>query len=114
MTERNPKFACPCCGENRIDLRIENLFDQLEALAGEKLMITSGCRCEAHNRAVGGANTSSHLAGLAVDISCKLSYLRFRIVGAAIRLGFNRIGIGKNFIHLDIDSAKAARVIWMY
>ena len=49
-----------------------------------------------------------------MDVLCKYSRLRFMIIDAALRLGFKRIGIGKDFIHLDIDRGKATQVIWTY
>jgi len=108
------RFECPCCKENWIDIRLERFVWQIEVEVKEKLKITSGYRCEKHNREVGGSETSSHLKGLAVDIGIDRSRLRYRVIGAAIRLGFHRIGIGKNFLHLDIDRQKDMRVIWLY
>lgn len=109
------RFGCPCgCGRNWIDPRIPMLHRQLEEEVGEALIVTSGYRCEAHNREVGGKASSSHLKGLAMDLACDRSRLRYALVGAAIRLGVSRIGIGHNFIHLDIDRQKAPRVIWVY
>ena len=112
--EPDKRFECPCCGENWIDIRLERLVRHIEERAGEKLVITSGYRCEKHNRKVGGSDKSSHLKGLAVDIGIDRSRLRCRVIGAAIRLGFHRIGVGKAFVHLDIDRQKDARVIWLY
>jgi len=109
---RDARFACHCCGVNWIDHRLEHLVEQLEIRTGGALVITSGYRCKKHNKKVGGSPTSSHLGGLAVDIACEASPLRFRILQTAVILGFARIGIYKNFIHLDIDRAKAQEVIW--
>ena len=124
--EPDKRFECPCCGQNWIDIRLERLVRHIEERAcpkcsrsrgrraGEELIITSGYRCEEWNRKVGGSPTSSHLKGLAVDIGIDRSRLRYRVIEAAIRLGFHRIGIGKDFVHLDIDRQKDARVIWVY
>lgn len=114
MPKREKRFACPCCGVNFIDPRVEIMHREIEAEVGEEVKVTSGYRCAKHNREVGGSETSSHVKGLAWDIECDASRLRFRIVGAAIRLGIMRIGIGKTFIHLDVDRQKAPRVIWLY
>lgn len=113
-SERNPRYACPCCGVNWIDPRLEWMISLIEDAVDHKLDVTSGYRCEKQNKKVGGSDTSSHLTGLAADISCKYSRPRFMILGAALRIGFKRIGIGKNFIHLDIDRGKDQRVIWTY
>ena len=57
---------------------------------------------------------SSHIKGLAVDISVKDSRTRFIILDALIKVGFNRIGIADTFIHVDDDRNKACGVIWTY
>ncbi|MDY7034538.1 MAG: D-Ala-D-Ala carboxypeptidase family metallohydrolase [Thermodesulfobacteriota bacterium] len=107
-------FMCPCCGENWIDPRIVTKLIEIEEDVCERLFISSGYRCEKQNRKVGGSKTSAHIKGLAADILCDRSRLRFRIVEAAIRMGFTRLGIAKDFVHVDLDRAKDARVIWVY
>lgn len=37
---------------------------------GKPLSITSGFRCNRHNKAVGGAEQSFHTLGMAADVSC--------------------------------------------
>ena len=76
--------------------------------------INSGYRTVAHNKRVGGVKSSSHLKGLATDISCSDSRSRFIIITALIDAGFNRIGIAKTFIHVDCDVDKSRNVIWTY
>lgn len=44
---------------------------------GLPLLITSGYRCEALNRAVGGVSTSQHLKGEAADITIPMSHRPF-------------------------------------
>jgi uncharacterized protein YcbK (DUF882 family) len=72
-------------------------------IAGIPFVITSGYRTIAHNALVGGSSTSSHLDGLAVDISCKSSLDRLTMVNALIIAGFKRIGVAKTFVHVDVD-----------
>lgn len=46
-------------------------MEQVRALLGGRVItVSSGYRCRALNRAVGGAATSAHLAGHAVDFNC--------------------------------------------
>ena len=80
------------------------------------IIINSGFRCEKHNKdpKVGGSDTSSHLIGLAADIKCEYSTYRFHLLNALLKAGFKRIGIGKTFIHVDLDEAKPQSVIWLY
>lgn len=78
------------------------------------IIITSGFRTHEHNIKVNGSVNSSHLRGFAADISCDTSYHRFRILKAAFKVGFLRVGIGKDFIHLDNDPNKPSRLTWLY
>ena len=110
---RDARFACKCCGENHVDPRVEQYVKDLEARVGKSLIVASGYRCEKHNAKVGGSPTSSHLGGLAVDISCKSDRLRFALIHTAIKLGITRIGVYRNFVHLDIDRGKTPEVIWV-
>ncbi|TNE75110.1 peptidase M15 [bacterium] len=76
--------------------------------------ITSGYRTEKHNKKIGGSPTSSHLKGLAADIDCPNSYMRLDIVRCLLDAGFVRIGIGKNFIHVDNDPDKPVSMFDYY
>jgi len=107
-------FACPCCGANQISSQLVSLIQSLEHHIGEDLTITSGFRCPKHNKEVGGSPTSSHLKGLAVDIAAADLHLYFSIIYWSIFLGITRMGLGKNFIHLDIDPGKTQEVVWRY
>ena len=91
-----------------------SMLNDARHIANIPFKINSGYRTVAHNKIVGGVKSSSHLKGLACDISCKDSRNRFIIVTALIDVGFNRVGISKNFIHCDIDNDKSLNVIWTY
>lgn len=90
------------------------MLDIARRIAGIPFKINSGYRTEKHNKRVGGVSESSHTKGYAVDISCVGSNSRFKIVSALQEAGFNRIGIGKTFIHADNDPMKIKNVIWLY
>lgn len=51
-----------------LDELVGTILDPLRAAWGGALKVTSGYRCEALNRAVGGVVTSVHKLGLAADI----------------------------------------------
>lgn len=106
-------FTCKCgCGFNIINPTLTQLLDQAREIAKTAFTVNCGCRCLKHNKEVGGEDNSSHLRGLACDISAKTSVQRFAILSALIKVGFNRIGIYKTFIHCDIDSTLPKNVIW--
>lgn len=47
---------------------VDCLLDPLREAWGEPLIVTSGYRCPALNKAVGGSETSAHTAGWAADL----------------------------------------------
>ena len=67
------EFRCKCGREHYIEINPE-LIDKLEklyaALNCSKIIVTSGFRCEAHDRSVGGTGKGQHTLGNAADICC--------------------------------------------
>lgn len=109
------EFKCKCgCGLNIIDENLIRLLDEAREKSGVPFRINSACRCRTHNAVVGGKPSSSHLFGKAVDIACVDSRNRFLMINALLDVGFNRIGIATNFIHVDNDPNKDEDVIWKY
>jgi len=91
------------------------LLDKTRELAGIPFVITSGFRTKEENDKLPDAvPDSAHLDGLAADIKCLDGASRWKIVTAALQAGFKRIGIGKNFVHLDVDLLKPQETIWHY
>lgn len=90
------------------------LLDQARGIAGIPFKINSGKRTVEQNEKAGGVKDSAHLSGLAVDISCTTDSARYKIISAFQKVGFNRIGIAKTFVHCDIDKSKSSNVIWLY
>lgn len=50
---------------------IENVLDPIRERTGEPIYVSSGYRCEAVNKKVGGVKNSQHLTGEAADITLK-------------------------------------------
>ena len=105
---------CLCCHSGGLVPDFRDKLNKAREIAGVPFVLNSAFRCSAHNQEVGGSERSSHLAGLAVDIKCTDSRSRWIIVDALMRAGFNRIGIGKSFIHVDDDLTKPHGVVWLY
>ena len=93
---------------------ILHMLDAVRKDYGKPIKINSGYRTEIRNKKIGGVADSSHLKGLAADISCGNSFDRFKLLNLLLEVGFNRIGIAKSFIHVDIDKSKSQNVIWGY
>ena len=98
----------------RMHKEIMHMLDAVRKKLGKPIKINSGYRTVARNKKIGGVNDSSHLKGLAADISCSNSVDRFKLLNLLLEAGFNRIGIAKSFIHIDIDKTKSQNVIWGY
>lgn len=107
------EFTCPCCGQYQMDRAFIETLQFVREQYGQPIKITSGYRCESHNAAIGGVDTSAHRYGLAVDIACDNSAIRGRLLPVLCQ-HFNRIGIGDGFIHVDVDPDKPKNVIWDY
>lgn len=111
---RLEEFDCPCCGRNAMQPEFLIQLDRARGLAGVPFRVNSGYRCEKHNREVGGEEDSSHRKGLAADVAVKDQYHRFSILYGLILAGFDRIGIGRTFVHVDGDDEKSSERTWLY
>lgn len=67
----DPYIGCPCgqCGGFPVEPRekLMRLADKVRGEAGRPMVPTSTVRCKAHNTKVGGAATSRHMKGTAMD-----------------------------------------------
>lgn len=108
------EMACGCCGKCEMNEDLYTYLDIAREFADVPFIINSGYRCEAHNKAIGGKPTSSHIKGLAVDIKATTSTQRSKILHGLVLAGFTRIGIAKDFIHADLDTDKVQDVCWLY
>ena len=100
--------------EKNMDVDFLAKLDEAREYANIPFIINSAYRSPEHNAKVGGKPGSSHIKGLAVDISAKDSRTRFLVLDALFAVGFTRIGIADSFIHVDSDIDKSQNVIWTY
>ena len=109
------EFDCRCgCGLNNMKPRFLRKLERARIIADISFVITSACRCEQHNKNVGGKKGSEHLTGEAVDIETNTSQDRDIIVDAAKAAGITRRGIGKSFTHLGDGKKRTRKVMWVY
>lgn len=102
------EFQCHCCGTVKVEPLLVEKLQKLRDAIGRPLLITSGFRCAAHNKAVGGVALSQHLYGKAADISLSgLPLTPQQLAQIAEATGFDGIGIYPNFVHVDIRGRKA-------
>jgi uncharacterized protein YcbK (DUF882 family) len=97
-----------------MDKHFMDKLDEARDQSGMIFNVTSGYRCPAYNLTIGGKVGSAHTHGVAADIAVPSSRARYYMLDTFIRLGFTRIGVGKDFIHVDEDPNKTSPVIWTY
>jgi uncharacterized protein YcbK (DUF882 family) len=111
------EFECRCdneectCEDLEMDAELMGKLDELRKRFGVPLSPTSGKRCAAHNKAIGGSPRSQHLLGKAADFylinACELN----RLYDIAEEIGFGGIGKGKHLLHVDTRKGHAR---WYY
>lgn len=99
------ELSCKCGGRHCRGEYFHNpdfldALEKLRACVGRPMVITSGRRCEGHNRAVGGARRSQHMLAIAVDVSL-MGHDPVGLARFAVAAGFRGIGFGRSFLHLD-------------
>ena len=101
------EFACKCgCGFDTADFELVRALDYLRNHFDARVTITSGCRCEKHNRAVGGSRNSQHLAGRAADIVVD-GIPPELVAELAEQIEFGGIGRYEKFTHVDTRTGRA-------
>ena len=108
------EYACKCgCGRDDIKEDLAIKVQMVRNIIKRGIVISSGIRCERHNGNIGAIETSSHVGGWAADLAYKGSAERYQLLNAAFQV-FDRVGIAKTFIHVDVDANKTAGVVWLY
>lgn len=105
---KKEEFTCKCgCKLNNINLNVVKIADEIREYFGNEAIVTSGTRCEKHNKEVGGVANSRHLTGKAIDIYIRnvngndlLKEAKKYVNGG--RLRYTYLISGTNAIHIDI------------
>lgn len=110
------EFRCKCGKEHEFEVSDE-LVKKLEqlytALNCSKIIVTSGFRCSAHDKAVKGSGTGQHTLGNAADICCygqegqpissKTVCCKAQDIGFS---GIANITAAYQYTHVDVRSGK--------
>lgn len=104
----------PSCELKDLHPELVEFIRRAQHLAGFTFLITSGYRPKSWEFSRGRNGSSSHTKGLAVDISTVDSHTRYKVLVSLACVGVSRLGVGKNFIHADIDETKAHPIIFHY
>ena len=93
------------------------MLDDLREAYGHPIKLTSTYRSPDHPIEAKKSKPGEHAYGAAVDIACVGGEATYKLVKAAIDVGFTRIGISRknNFVHVGIGYPDAPPVtIWTY
>jgi uncharacterized protein YcbK (DUF882 family) len=100
-----------------MDEKLLSMLDEMREIYGHPIKITSSYRSPEHPIEAAKKQPGEHSYGAAVDIVSDSGGKTFRLVKAAIEVGFTRIGVSrkKGFIHLGIGYPGAPeKTIWTY
>lgn len=94
---------------------VDNILDPLREAWGRPITVTSGYRCPALNRAVGGSRTSHHLKGMAADITTgnKADNRRLFQLAVNLRLPYCQLidEKGYSWVHVSYDPENVKRQV---
>lgn len=102
---------------DKMDPALLLMLDNLRESYGYPIKLTSTYRSPEHPIEAKKAKPGEHSHGAAVDIACVGGEATFKLVKAAIIVGFTRIGISrkKNFVHVGVGYEGAPKMtIWTY
>jgi uncharacterized protein YcbK (DUF882 family) len=95
------ELRCPCCGESWFSPSFLEILNKIREELGQAMKVNSACRCEKHNKEVGGKPNSQHLLGKAIDIHCPDANYKYRLAQLAFKYGVKGVGVYDTFMHLD-------------
>lgn len=96
---------------NNLKQLVYYILDPLREKYGKPITVSSGYRCRALNNAVNGSKTSSHMEGLAADItvgSPKKNKILFELI-IQMDLPFDQLIDEKNFKWIHVSFSKNPR-----
>jgi len=115
---KRSEVACRCgCGFDNLTQQTIDTFQTIRDFIGRPIAIISGCRCARHNSTVGGAASSAHITGQALDLS--ISGMTSRQFGDEIKrchaaglipnLRYCYL-IGANTVHIGTDDRQRSGI----
>jgi len=104
------EYACKCgCGKDDIKDELAMKVQLVRDVLNRSITINSGVRCPDHNVTIKATPTSSHIGGWAADLKYSGSADRYQLLAAIMPI-FDRVGIAKTFIHVDVGSILKERL----
>ena len=100
-----------------MDEKLLSMLDDLREAYGYPIKLTSTYRSPDHPIEAKKKAPGEHAYGAAVDIACIGGEATFKLVKAAIEVGFTRIGVSRknNFVHVGVGYPDAPPItLWTY
>ena len=101
----------------RLTLLVDNVLDPLREAWGAPIIVTSGYRCAALNKAVGGVKNSQHLLGEAADIrtvsDLPADNPRLFDLARSLKLPFDQLidEYGYNWLHVSYGPCHRRQIL---
>jgi len=94
-------------------------LEEVRALLGKPMLISSGYRCPELNRAIGGAKKSAHVDGFAADFTCPQFGAPHKVVKAIAASGirFDQCifeDMGSGWVHISFAPEMREQVLRIY
>lgn len=104
------EFRCKCgiCSFDTVDAVLIKYLEAIRRHFKSPVTITSGCRCQAHNIAIGGMPNSQHKVGRAADIVVR-GVSPQAVADYAEILNCGGVGLYDDFTHIDSRTKSGAR-----
>ena len=104
------EFRCHCgtCGFDVVDSELLVVLEDLRETYGQPVTVTSGCRCQRHNKKIGGAPESYHTKGMAADIQVR-GLSSAKVYQYLTGKYPDKYGIGyyHSWVHIDVRPKKS-------
>jgi hypothetical protein len=111
-----PGIGCQQCGKALMDVSLIKKLDLAQRYAEAPFRILAGYKCPDCERSLEESTSCpgmiSHRDGLAVDIAIEDDQHRATVLFSLLQAGFNRIGLGRDSVHVDVDKRFTPRVAW--
>lgn len=114
FSESEFERCTPSCSLQDMDQQFMDKLDAVREDAGIPLILNSAYRSIDWEKSNKRSGNGDHPQRKGVDIRCYTSNTRYKIVKAAFKNGFKRIGISASFVHLGDGDNLPENVIWLY
>lgn len=116
--DTDPKLICTCghpdCHKPSVDQETLDMVQVVRDDLDRPMQVNSGGRCGYHPNEIRKTTVGDHGKGKGIDIACANGVERMELVQAALRAGFNAIGVAKTFVHFGHRPNAKVAVMWTY